>query len=72
MIVLVVMAHRLDRNPPQSQPGESYAIVGGGKALGEWGAESVVALEWTEGGLWKGIVEVPADSPPPEFKVRRP
>ena len=54
----------------QSQPGESYAIVGGGKELGEWGAESVVSMEWTEGDVWKGTVEVPADSPPPEFKVR--
>jgi hypothetical protein len=42
--------------------GEGMYVVGNLEQLGSWNVESSLQLEWTEGHVWRGRVEVPVGS----------
>jgi len=44
----------------ETKLGEDLFVIGSHEKLGAWNIDSAPAMEWTEGGVWQGEVELPA------------
>ena len=49
--------------------GLMVGVVGDAEALGEWEPENAYKLKWTEGHIWTGRVELPANVGPVQYKL---
>ena len=49
--------------------GLMVGVVGDAEALGEWEPENAYKLKWTEGHIWTGRVELPANVSPVQYKL---
>ena len=49
--------------------GLMVGVVGDAEALGEWEPENAYKLKWTEGHIWTGRVELPANVTPVQYKL---
>ncbi|KAI8476954.1 MAG: hypothetical protein J3K34DRAFT_455529 [Monoraphidium minutum] len=54
----------------ETLPGQDVWVVGSAPALGGWDLGSALALEWTEGHVWRATIEVdPSEVPSIEYKA---
>ena len=54
----------------RTSPGEDLVLAGSHTALGSWDLGAALPLRWTQGHIWRGSVDLPADSVGTlEFKV---
>ena len=44
----------------ETKLGEDLFVIGSHEKLGAWNIDAAPAMEWTEGGVWQGEVELPA------------
>lgn len=44
--------------PVHLEYGDRVVIVGSDPALGSWAIDNAVLLEWTDGDVWEGIVDL--------------
>lgn len=44
-------------------------LVGGHPALGSWDVANALPMSWSDGHVWKGSVELPADTLDLQYKV---
>ena len=56
--------HRAAQHPRKLPYGLMVGVVGDAEALGEWEPENAYKLKWTEGHIWTGRVELPANVAP--------
>lgn len=54
----------------ETSPGQDVWLVGSHPALGVWDLSNALALEWTEGHVWRATIEVdPTQTPTIEYKA---
>jgi hypothetical protein len=54
-----------------TQPGQRVLLSGNHPTLGSWDLGRAWKLRWSEGHIWRGCFELPADIAAIEFKVRQ-
>jgi hypothetical protein len=52
-----------------TQPGQRLLLVGNHPIIGNWDLRRAWKLRWTEGHIWRGFLELPANIGQVEFKV---
>lgn len=44
----------------QTKPGQRVVVVGSHPTLGSWDVSKAWKLKWSDGHIWKGVLELPA------------
>lgn len=52
-----------------TKPGQRVLLVGSHPSLGDWDLSRAWKLKWSDGHVWRGCLELPADIAGIEFKV---
>lgn len=52
-----------------TKPGQRVLLVGSHPTLGDWDLSRAWKLKWSDGHVWRGCLELPADIAGIEFKV---
>lgn len=53
----------------ETKPGQWVVLVGGHPALGSWDVANALPMSWSDGHVWKGSVELPADTLDLQYKA---